>query len=491
MPIFTTTAGECDYLLNFEAGIQPLQRKEPKKYRKDIDFQAVDNVANEVVEFKLGFNWGNPITLVQRGVKDSGKADEAEAIALLNECYETDGIKSKTQQLARYIEICGIGYTFVDINNEYVDGDSYFNVNVLDPRYTFVVRSSYYVDHRVMLGVTFRRDEIGNTYFTCFTRRERFEILNLLRIENETVNKWGETNRSGELNPLNMIPIIEWTRSHDRMGCFERQIDEMNNLNLLWSDFLNDTDQETQAVWHGNDIEFPEDEEGNIKTPKNGEWLITQTTPDGKTPFIKPLTAEYNYSGIIEMAVTKRDLILQKCNVPTRSEANNSTGMATSQAQGWESAESAACKEQNIIESCKMEEVKVVLSAIRKSTDVPSDSPLLQLRYCDAQPNVKRQKTYEMVTKSTTFGNLVSHGIDGLHALKAINLFDDVNQVYEDSKELIDKYQSSLFDKQTNTQSDDSTNTDGGLMAQITNSPYVDGRSNEELSKPDDNKGGE
>jgi hypothetical protein len=92
-----------------------------------------------------------------------------------------------------------------------------------------------------------------------------------------------------------------------------------------------------------------------------------------------------------------------------------------------------------------------------------------------------------MVTKSTCFGNLVSHGIDGMHALKAINLFDDVNQVYADSKELIDKYQSSLFDKgKSETGENEPDNTDGGQLAQITNSPFVDGRSNEELSEPEE-----
>jgi SPP1 family phage portal protein len=498
MPVFTGVASECDFLLRFEAGEQPLQRKEEKKYRPDIDFQSVDNVANEVTEFKLGFNWGNPITLVQRGERDSGGEDETLAISLLNECYETDGNKSKTQQLARFIEICGIGYTFVDINTDYADGDSYFNVNVLDPRCAFIIHSSYYIDHRPMVGVTFRKDEIGNYYFTCFTKNERFEILNLAKFQNEqpvkenkrdwvNLERWKESDRNGEKNPIGRIPIIEWKRSHDRMGCFERQIDEMNHLNLLWSDFLNDTDQETQAVWHGNDIDFPKDENGDIKHPGNGDWLLTYTSVDGKTPFVKPLTADYNYQGIMDMALSKRALILQKCDVPDRADASNSTGMATSQAAGWEGAESAACKEQNIIESCKMEEVKVVLEAIKKSSNVPSDSPLLQLRYCDVQPNIKRQKTYEMVTKSTCFGNLVSHGIDGMHALKAINLFDDVNQVYADSKELIDKYQSSLFDKgKSEAEESEPDNTDGGQLAQITNSPFVDGRSNEELSEPEE-----
>jgi SPP1 family phage portal protein len=498
MPVFTQIASECEFLLRYEAGEQPLQRKKPKQYRKDIDFENVDNVANEITEFKLGFNWGNPITLVQRGEKDSGNEDEALAISLLNECYETDGNKSKTQELARFIEICGIGYTFVDINTEYEDGDSYFNVNVLDPRNAFIVRSSRYIDHRPMIGVTFRRDEIGNYHFTCFTKNDRFEILNMAKFEDgkpkneierdwKNTDRWKESDRSGEINPLGMIPIIEWKRSHDRMGCFERQKDELDNLNLLWSDYLNDVDQETQAIWHGNDVDFPKDADGNEQHPKSNDWIITQTTQDGKTPFVKPLTMDHNYSGMLENYQYARSRILEKCNVPNRTDASNSTGMATSQAAGWEAAESAACKEQNIIESCKMEEVRVALAAIRKSSDVPSDSPLLNLKYCDVQPNIKRQKTYEMVTKSTCFGNLVSHGIDGLHALKAINLFDDVNQVYADSKELIDKYQSSLFDKgQTDAKEDAPSNTDGGQLAQITNSPYVDGRSNEELTEPEE-----
>jgi SPP1 family phage portal protein len=485
--------------LKFEAGEQPLQRKKEKQYRKDIDFKDVDNVANEVTEFKLGFNWGDPITFIQRGEKDSGAKGEPDAIALLNECYETDGNKSKTQQLARFIEITGIGYTFVDINTDYVDGDSYFNVNVLDPRWAFVIRSSRYTDHRIMLGVSLRKDDLGNFYMTCFTPRERFEILNLAKIVNsktvketdtsrawKDTDRWKETERSGELNPLGVIPIIEYQRSHDRIGCFERQIDAMNNLNLLWSDYLNDVDQNTQAIWHGNDIEFPKDENGDDIKPETNDWILTFTTQDGKTPFVKPLAVEYDFNGMREMILAKRDLILQKCDVPNRANASNSTGMATSQAAGWENAEAAACKEQNIIETCKMDEVKVVIQAIRRSSDVPQDSPLLTLRHCDIQPNIKRQKTYEMVTKSTCFGNLVSHGVNGLHALKTIKLFDDPNQVYADSKELIDKYQASLFDKTSASDNSGTSNTDGGLMAQVTNSPYVDGRSNEELSEPEE-----
>ena len=46
-------SGECEKLLRYEAGIQPLPQE--KLTRKDIDAQVVDNVANEITEFKCAF----------------------------------------------------------------------------------------------------------------------------------------------------------------------------------------------------------------------------------------------------------------------------------------------------------------------------------------------------------------------------------------------------------------------------------------------------
>ena len=61
---------DINFLLGYDAGDQPLLRE--KTYRPDIDCQCVDNVAHQVTEFELDFDWSNPITLVQRGNKDSG-----------------------------------------------------------------------------------------------------------------------------------------------------------------------------------------------------------------------------------------------------------------------------------------------------------------------------------------------------------------------------------------------------------------------------------
>lgn len=465
-------ADRIKFLDEYEKGVQPIKRV--KKYRPDINIQTCDNVANEITDFKTSFQWSNPITLVQRGEDKENNADITQGISILNQCYESEESRKKTQHLARNVEIGCLGYTFIDINMDKTDidfGGSYFKYESLEPTNTFVIRSSYYFDKRVMIAGTYREID-GIKYITAFTSELRFELKGYEHLP-----------RSGEANPLGIIPIVEWIRSYDMMGCFERQIPEMDNLNLLVSDFTNDVDQNTQAIWHGNDIAFPteivENEDGTkterVKKPGTNEWVITQTTQDGRTPFVKPLAVEYDYQGMLNNIVSRRSLILQKCNVPSRNDnSGGSTGIAMDSATGWSAAEAEAQKQQNIMEACKMEEVKVVLRAIQVSPYVPADSPLLKLKYTDIQPSIKRSKTYELTVKTNALASLLSHGFDLKDATQAIPIFEDNNQVVERSGEGVRKYQESqVFKSDTNAQTEEKRPF-ADYSDQIVNSPNID-----------------
>ena len=173
---------------------------------------------------------------------------------------------------------------------------------------------------------------------------------------------------------------------------------------------------------------------------------MTYTSPDGKQPFINPLAVTYDYSGMLNNIITRRQLILQKCNVPQRNDnSGGSTGIAMSDATGWTQAETSASKQQMITDSCKLEEVEVVLSAIATSPYVEQDNVLRKLHVSDVEPNIKRQKTYEMTTKANTIATLLSHGIRGDYVLNAVPFFDDPNEVWVGSRDLIEMYQNSVF----------------------------------------------
>lgn len=476
-------AARIDYLLNYEAGEQ--EKTRVKTFRSDIDNWCVDNLANEAVEFWLGFDW-NPITLVQSDEIGEAREDIISGISLLNRGYRTGKIKKKTQELGRFVEIGGIGYTYVYTNEDWREGQNYFKIETLDPRTAFIIKSSYYIDKRPMLGVTYRKDSQGNKFFTCFSKDRRFEIKNLMEITNgELTGKstWQHDIRSGEENPLHIIPIVEWIRSYDRMGLFERQIPEMNNLNLLISDFTNDVDQNTQAMWHSNDVEFPTEkiklpdgtEKEVAKKPKSGEWLQTFTPQDGKTPIVEALAINYDYPGMLQNIITRRALILQKMNVPQRNDnSGGSTGIAMSDATGWSAAEMAANKNQNIKEDCKMEEVEVVLAAIHNSRFIEPDNPLLKLTVSDIQAHTKRQKTYELTTKTNAICALLGHGFDLDDTLTIAPLFEDPNQVSVRSGNGVRRYQeANVFKEETNTTEKNEKRPFGDYSDQEINSPNI------------------
>ena len=214
---------DMQFLLDYEKGYQPLPRN--KTVRPDIDIKVNDNVANQVVVFKCGYVWGNTVLYVHRGNKDMSESDEDTnrkqdlGVTMLNEMNEIEYVQYKQQELARFVEICGLGHMMVDVRPRY-NGLSAFELITLDPRNTFCIyRNS--AREEVIAGVTFRRTFYGDIYYTVFTPERRYEVLNMVSIvdpvtkERKKINEWRELDRSGDKNPLGMIPIVEFERSPD------------------------------------------------------------------------------------------------------------------------------------------------------------------------------------------------------------------------------------------------------------------------------------
>ena len=476
-------ASSMAYLLKYEKGIQPLKRK--KVIREDIDIEVVDNIANQVTEFKLGYNWGNPITYVQRGNRDmSGNKPEKDddAVSILNEMNDAESAFAKDQELARYIEICGIGYQMVDVKREN-DGRSAFDLFVPNPLYAFVVYRNN-IAETPMMGVTFRRLSNGNTYYTCITEDSRYEIKNIIKIENgiPTKEEWSfndnRPNYRGEKNPLKKVPVVEFVRAYDRMGCFERQIPDMDALNIEVSDFANSVAQNTQEIWWGNDFEFPKDANGNTQSAKSGQWIMTKTLANGQKPLIQPLSSTFDYGGVQANIESKRNTILQKCYVPLQTDpGGGSTANAMSLSSGWSAAENSALKEEQIIRRSKMMVLELELAAIELRSNWFEGSPVLKLKLSDVVPKFTRLKTYDLGTKTNSMIAMIKSGVNGRVAMQTVDLFPDVAQAWNDSREMIEKLQESLIKKEeTSTQP---AQSDKREMADNTdqtgNSPILDG----------------
>lgn len=479
-------AQEMRFLLQYEKGNQPLRRT--KTVRKDVNTVVCDNLANQVTEFKCSYVWGNPILYVQRGNKDLSGSDESVnsiqdvGITQLNEMNEIEYAPTKDQELARFVEICGVGYQMVDIRPKY-DGLSAFDLMTLNPLFTYCVYRNNARQDKVM-GVTFHRDVYsGDVWYSVFTPERRYEVRNQTQIINEItgqpekVDIWTLINndRSGLpyfANPFGMIPIVEFNRSPDRTGCFERQISAMDALNIEMSDFVNLFSQTVQEIWWGVDFELPIDPEtGKPRKAENGQWIMTKSVTGGK-PDLKPLHSDIDFEGIQQNIEQSRDVILQKCFVPLQTEpGSGSTGTAMSLSSGWSSAEASAQKEEQMLFRGKMEVVQLEIIAIGKITGIEDDSPLRTLKPSDVKPQFTRNKTYDLVSKVNAMVAMIKSGVHGRVAMETVNLFPDVAQAWADSKDMVEKFQESLVNKQNNIPTNDRAGIDA--TDQIGNSPIV------------------
>lgn len=479
------------YLLRYEKGVQPLVRE--KVVRDEINIEVSDNLANQIVEFKLGYNYGNQISYVQRGNKDisGGSPDEDDdAVSQLNEMNDFEGAYAKDQECFRYMEITGIGYEMIDVKRDY-DGTSVFDLHVPHPMYTFVVYKND-IGETPMMGITFRQLENGDRYFTCYTKDTLFEVKNLGEIVNgERKAIWGFDSQlpgyAGEKNPLGMIPIVEFNRAYDRMGVFERQISMMDALNVEVSDFVNAAAQACQEIWWGNDFEFPVDPNTKeIIKPKTGGWVLTKTLANGKTPLIQAITSTFDFENVQKNIESKRNSILQKCYVPLQSDpSGGSTASAMSLSSGWSAAENAAQKEEQIVKRSKQQILALELAAIKVRSYWLEGSPLVDLKLSDVTIKFTRQKTYDLGTKTNAMVAMIKSGINGRVAMQTVDLFPDVAQAWADSKETIEKFQDSLFDKKETVQTDTRRET-SDLTDQTGNSPILDGMNTDAESGGDE-----
>lgn len=457
----------CDMqcLIDYEAGIQPLPYQ--KVIRPDININTTDNMANYVTEFWKGYFWGAPPIYTQRGNKEHHNTDEdvdSSGISALNEMM-LNGlcIGRERQKLADFVEKTGIGHVIVNPKknwNDEVTKGAYAEAFTLDSRYAFCV---YYagVGQRKVMGVTYAKIS-GKLYFTVFTEHARYEI------SGDKVEK--------HINLLGMIPIVEYERAVDRTGRFERQISLMDNLNSMVSNFANDVAQKTQEIWWGNDIKFPEDENGNPIKPQSGQWLLTYTGGEGNNPKIEPMSSTFDSSPTLTAIDDTRNEILKKCFVPMQysSEGGGSTGIASSLSAGWDAAAVDAMREEQLVCGADRELLVLLIKAISLSDqkELPEDDPLRNIHSSDIDIKYTRRQNWDLATKANAFATLVSHGVNGRHALKVANMFEDVEQVYIDSKDGIDEYQKKTYGE-TDTSEGNRLMQDSS--DQSSQSPSIDG----------------
>lgn len=328
LPVHRINRNEIQYLWNYYRGEQDILMKD-KKVRPEINNKIVVNKASQIVNFKVNFVAGEPITYITRKAEDN----IMDAVNKLNEAFYSLGKFSQDTELIKWCTICGTSYRY--ISTEETDDEIPFNIYTLDPRTSFVVYSSN-IKHKPMFAVSYyvKTGNVGNVPLSGINiySAEVYEVYTdkmYFRIED------GEVVEQRE-HYLGAIPIVEYPANTERQGAFEIVLPLLNALNASYSDRLDSIDSFVQAFMKFVNCDI--DNEG-LELLKDYGAIKIKSEPNLPAD-VDIVSSELDQGQAQTMVDSIEQQIIVICGLPNRNGAlsTSDTGKAVTLRDGWEDA---------------------------------------------------------------------------------------------------------------------------------------------------------
>lgn len=408
-------SADIDFLWRYYRGDQPILRRK-KEVRPEINNKIVENRANEIVSFKVGYLMGEPIQYVSRGDDESVAAN----VSKLNDYVLSEDKAVKDKELADWSHICGTSYRMVlpDGEADVREDEAPFEIFTLDPRFSFVVYSTA-IGNPAMMGVKYVKNEDGDLIFSCYTTDRYFEVKNTRTVVRNEEQYLG-------------IPIIEYPLNHARMGAFEIVIPLLDAINTVESNRLDGVEQFVQALMLFHNVDISSEDYKKLRD--EGAIKFKDIDPQYKAE-IEYLTAEMNQTQTQTLVDSMYDTVLTVCGMPNRNggSSTSDTGSAVIMRDGWSAAEARAKDTELMFKKSEKEFLKLLLRICRDLGDLSLKLSGLEIRFT--------RRNYENITQKATVLTtmLANPKIAPILAFTHCGMFSDPQIAYKMSMKYAEK----------------------------------------------------
>lgn len=397
---------DMEYLYAYYKGRQPVLNRE-KEVRPEIKNMVVENRANEIVSFKVGYLMGEPIQYVSR----SDSKSVADKITTLNGYCLSEDKAAKDKELADWFHICGTAYRMVlpDSVFERESDEAPFEIYTLDPRFAFVVYANSIGEPPVM-GVKYIQRSDGAVIYSIYTKDRYFEVENQSMIVREEAQSLG-------------IPIIEYPANNARLGAFEIVLPLLDAINTVDSNRLDGVEQFVQALMLFHNVDIFGDDFAKLRD--EGAIKFKDIDPQYKAE-IKYLTSELNQSQTQTLVDHLYNTVLTICGMPNRNggTSTSDTGSAVIMRDGWSAAEARAKDSELMFKLSEKEFLKLVLR-------ICSDLSDLELKLSDVEVRFTRRNYENISQKATVLTTMLSNPkIAPILAFTHCGMFSDPQLAY-------------------------------------------------------------
>ena len=409
---FTThlrNKNEIEYLYKYYKGEQPvLWRK--KDVRPEIKNTIVENRANEIVSFKVGYLMGEPVQYVSR-TDDPGIADK---VSTLNDYVLSEDKAAKDKELSEWAHICGTAYRMVlpDEHAGEIPDEAPFELYTLDPRFAFIVYYNGLGTPRKM-GVKYVEKEKAHRVFSVYTEDHFYEI-----------EDWEITKDEDQIFG---IPIIEYPLNNSRLGAFEVVLPLLDAINNVDSNRLDGVEQFVQALMLFHNVDISSSDYAELR--REGALKYKDVDPNLKAE-IKYLVAELNQTQTQTLVSHLYDTVLTIVGMPNRNggSSTSDTGSAVIMRDGWSAAEARAKDTELIFKKSEQVFLKMVLGLCDDLADLNLKLSALEIRFT--------RRNYEnIVEKANVLTTMLNNPkIAPQLAFIHCGMFSDPNIAYTMSK---------------------------------------------------------
>ena len=405
MKIHERNRSEIDYLWKYYKGEQPILGR-IKTVRPEICNRIVENRANEIVSFKVGYLCGEPIQYVGRN------CDEAvtQGVGTLNEYMFLVDKPALDQEIVEWGMICGTANRMVLANDSYdtESDDAPFEMFTLDPRDSFVVYSND-VNRKRMLGVKYNTDEFGTKTFSAYSDNQCFLV------------------RDGKVldiasHGLNYEPIIEYPANNARLGSFEIVLPLLDAINNIESNRMDGIEQFIQAFVKFVNCDITKEDFVALKDL----GAIKVKSADGQQADVDIVTNELNQQQTQTLKDDAYQAVLTICGMPNRNggSSTSDTGSAVLLRDGWSLAESRAKDSELMFKRSEKETLRIVLKLCGGLAD-------LNLKLRDIDMKFTRRNYDNIQSKSQVLVSMLQQPkVHPLLAFTHCGLFSDPESAY-------------------------------------------------------------
>lgn len=405
--------GEIEYLWNYYRGKQPiLQRK--KTVRPEICNKIVENRANEIVSFKVGYLCGEPIQYVGR----NGDESVSQAIAELNEMMFSENKATQDKEVVEWQMIAGTANRMVLPDKDEGEDDAPFELYTLDPRDSFVVYSSE-IGNKPMFAVKYRVDSENNRICSVYSATHYWKLV-------------GDKIVESKPHALGMIPIFEYPANNARLGAFEIVLPMLDAINNVASNRMDGVEQFIQSFIKFVNCDIDEEQFKALKDL----GAIKVKSVDGSVADVSIVTQELNQVQTQTLVDYLYQTVLTICGMPNRNggSSTSDTGAAVLMRDGWTLAEARAKDSELMFKQAEQNVLKLILRIIRDTRGLSEEIYNLKLKNISLQFT---RRNYENVqSKSQVLVSMLQQNkIHPRLAFTSSGLFTDPESAYQLSKE--------------------------------------------------------